>query len=235
MQAQSHGQEFTALEDALGYHFIHQELLEEALTHPSSALVDEAGQPFHNQRLEFLGDTVLAIIIATALFEKYPQDAEGVLSRKLTALVKGETLSRIGAQINLGAYLVLSESEARQGGRALASNLENAMEALIAAVYLDGGLAAARALVLRFWDAEIATLKTLQKDPKTALQELVQGKGLPLPEYVLLAAEGAAHAPLFTVEVRVQTLEPQTGQGHSKKLAERAAAAAMLASILNEI
>lgn len=228
MQAQHKGRKSDLLEKEIAYQFSDKTLLQESLTHPSCAVRSASGQAFHNQRLEFLGDAVLAVILAEALFKHYPEDAEGHLSRKLTALVKGATLSKMAQTIDLGEYLTLSESEHKQGGRALASNLENAMEALLGAVYLDGGLHAAQAIVLRLWDGEIQQARNTNKDPKTALQEAVQGKGLPLPNYVLLREEGASHAPVFTVEVQVQGHVSQQAQGASKKQAERAAAAVML-------
>lgn len=220
-----------ALQERLGYHFTNAMLLKEALTHRSRALVDGNDQAFNNQRLEFLGDAILGAIIAEQVVRSFPHDAEGVLSRKLVALVNGDTLVSVAAALNLGEALDISESEARHGGRALPSNLEDACEAIIGAIYLDGGLNLARDFVLRHWKTHIQALEHLRKDPKTQLQEVVQGRGLPLPLYEVISSTGPAHAPEFTVHVHVAGYAPVQGIGANKKLAEREAAEAMLAKV----
>jgi len=206
-------------------------LLREALTHRSQAYVDRNDKPFHNQRLEFLGDAVLGTIIAEAMFAAFPDDAEGVLSRKLVALVNGETLAAVAKSLGIGDVLDMSESEEKHGGRGLQSNLEDACEAVIGAIYLDGGLDAARSFVMRHWQSHIAALAHLRKDPKTELQEVVQAQGWPLPHYEVVATEGPAHAPIFTIRVHVQGQEGVDASGANKKQAEREAAARMLAQL----
>lgn len=215
----------------LGYHFSDAMLLRAALTHRSQALIDEKDRPFHNQRLEFLGDAVLGTIIAEAMYEAFPDDAEGVLSRKLVALVNGETLAAVAKALGVGDVLDVSDSEEKHGGRELQSNLEDACEALIGAIYLDGGLDAARSFVMHHWHAHIAALAHLRKDPKTELQEVVQGEGWPLPHYEVVATEGPSHAPIFTIRVHVQGQESVDATGANKKQAEREAAARMLAQL----
>lgn len=221
----------TQFQQRAGYTFRDAMLLREALTHRSQALIDLQERPFHNQRLEFLGDAVLGMIIADAMYQAFPDDAEGVLSRKLVALVNGETLATIAKSLGVGDALDISESEEKHNGRNLQSNLEDACEAVIGAIYLDGGLEAARAFVMRHWQASIEALAHLRKDPKTELQEVVQGQGWPLPHYEVVSAEGPPHAPIFTVRVLVQGQEAVEGTGANKKLAEREAAARMLVQL----
>lgn len=214
-----------------GYVFRDSMLLREALTHRSQALVDGHERPFHNQRLEFLGDAVLGTIIAEAMYTAFRDDAEGVLSRKLVALVNGETLALVAKSLGIGEVLDISESEEKHNGRNLQSNLEDACEAIVGAIYLDGGLDAARDFVMRHWNTHIEALAHLRKDPKTELQEIVQGEGWPLPHYEVLSAEGPPHAPIFTVRVHVQGQEAVDATGANKKHAEREAAARMLAQL----
>lgn len=215
----------------LGYQFSDSMLLREALTHRSQALIDEKERPFHNQRLEFLGDSVLGTIIAEAMYRAFPDDAEGVLSRKLVALVNGETLAAVAKTLGVGEVLDVSESEEKHGGRALQSNLEDACEALVGAIYLDGGLDAARSFVKQHWHAHIEALAHLRKDPKTELQEVVQAQSWPLPHYEVVSAEGPSHAPIFTIRVHVQGQEAVDATGANKKQAEREAAARMLVQL----
>ncbi len=169
------------LQARLGYRFGKEALLELALAHRSQGYIDETNHPLNNQRLEFLGDAVLGMVIAEMLYFHFPQAAEGDLSKRLVALVNGATLTEIATEWELGIVLDLSESEAAHGGRANASNLEDACEAIVGAVYLDGGLEAARALITRFWGARLAQLTTAPKDAKSALQEWAQARSLPLP------------------------------------------------------
>jgi len=217
-----------AIERILGYAFQQKRLLHQALTHRSLAKTEASGASYNNQRLEFLGDGVLGMVIAEMLYHHFPEAAEGELSRRLVALVNGETLTEIARELQLGDYLHLSESEIAHDGRNNASNLEDALEALIAAIYMDGGMEAARQFIHRFWQARLETLTTAPKDPKTGLQEWAQAKGLHLPEYRVVSEEGLAHAPIFTIEVCVQGYPPVSAQAKNKKLAEREAASNML-------
>lgn len=212
------------LQATLGYQFRDARLLELALSHRS--LPDAS-----NQRLEFLGDSVLGLAVADMLYGMYPDEPEGDLSKRLVSLVNGEQLATIAEQWALGEYLFMSAGEEEQGGRANRSNLEDACEALLGAIYRDGGYDAARGVVLRFWQAHAEALKSPPKDPKTTLQEWAQGRSLPLPEYVLISSEGPSHAPNFVIEVRVNGLAPVRAEAGVKKQAERLAAEKLLATI----
>jgi ribonuclease-3 len=209
------------LEKTLGYTFVQQPLLVLALTHRSNATS-------HNQRLEFLGDAVLGLLVAEMLYGLYTDADEGDLSKRQVSLVNGAQLAEIAVAMGLGEHLILSNSEEEQGGRSNASNLEDACEAVLGAVYLDGGIDAARALVEKFWKPYALELKAAPKDAKTALQEWAQARSLPLPEYVVLSSDGPAHAPHFVVEVRVHGQQPVSGEAGTKRAAERLAAEVML-------
>jgi ribonuclease-3 len=218
-----------SLETRIGYHFKNPDLLKVALTHRS--LARESGSSRHNQRMEFLGDAVLGLLVAEMLYTLFPDEDEGGLSKRLVALVNGEQLAEIAKDWQLGEALLMSDGEAEQGGRSNKSNLEDGCEALLGAIYLDGGLDAARSLIQSFWAPYAEQSATPPKDAKTTLQEWAQGRGLPLPEYVVISADGPAHAPQFVVEVRVQGKTPARAQAGVKKLAERLAAEAMLATL----
>ena len=185
----------------------------------------------HNQRLEFLGDSVLGMLIAELLYNEFSTEAEGDLSRRLVSLVNGEQLAEIATELDLGELLKLSHSEEEQGGRLNPSNLEDAMEALLGAVYLDGGLDAAREMITRFWKPRATAMKNPPKDAKTALQEWAQARALPLPEYNVISAEGPSHAPVFVIEAVVQGQPPARAEAGTKRLAERLAAQALLATL----
>jgi ribonuclease-3 len=212
------------LQSRIGHTFTNPDLLRQALTHRSLGSM-------HNQRLEFLGDAVLGMLIAEMLYNAFPNEAEGDLSRRLVSLVNGEQLADIARELELGALLNLSMSEEEQGGRANPSNLEDAVEALLGAVYLDGGVEAARGLIQRYWSARAVAMASPPKDAKTSLQEWAQGRGLPLPEYAVISADGPSHAPLFVIEARVQGLAPVRAEAGTKRMAERLAAQAMLQAI----
>lgn len=209
----------------LGHAFARPELLIEALTHPST------GGPSDNQRLEFLGDRVLGLVIAEALLAEDPDAAEGVLAPRLNALVRRETCAEVAAEVDLGAALKLGRSEALSGGRKKTALLADAMEAAIAAVYRDAGLDAARALVLRLWGARIAAARTQALDPKTALQEWAQARGQRPPEYHDLDRDGPDHAPVFSVEARLADGRAAQGRAASKRAAQQMAAEALLAQV----
>lgn len=215
------------LQVVLGHRFARPGLLEQALTHPSSAT---AAWP-DNQRLEFLGDRVLGLVIAEALLGAYPEESEGALAPRLNALVQRDTLAEVAGEIGLGAALRLGRSESLGGGRRKKAILADAMEALIAALYLDGGPEAARRFVLGLWRARIEAPESAPIDAKSRLQEWAQGRGLPLPDYVVQDRRGPDHAPHFTVEVRLASGETADGSAASKRRAEQAAAAAMLVQL----
>lgn len=213
------------LEAVLGHRFNDRNLLELALTHRSLA---RDGAVPHNQRLEFLGDAVLGLSIAELLYKLYPDANEGDLSKRLVSLVNGEQLASIARSMGLGDYLHLSDNEDEQGGRENASNLEDAVEALLGAIYLDGGLDAVRPVIEKFWKGSAQNLKAAPKDAKTTLQEWAQARGLKLPEYAVISADGPAHAPHFVIEARVEGQQPGRGEAKSKRTAERLAAEAVL-------
>lgn len=206
----------------IGYPFRNPQLLLQALSHPS------LGKEGSNQRMEFLGDAVLGLIISDMLYQLYPEEQEGELARRHAALVRGETLAAIAQELGLGEALRLSGSEAASGGRQSLSNLEDALEALIGALYLDGGLEAAKAFVLPRWE-RLATQRTAPpKDAKTSLQEWAQGRGFPVPAYHVVQQTGPAHAPQFTVEVSVVGQPAAQASAPSKRAAEQLAAQSLL-------
>jgi ribonuclease III len=222
------------LRHIIGYEFARHELLEEALTHPS-ALVPERRRrrrptPVKRdfERLEFLGDRVLGVLIADHLWRRFEAEPEGDLTRRHTHLVRREALVRVAETIGLGRYLVLSRAEATAGAAGNPGILADACEALIAAIYLDGGFEAASAFVRRFWEPLIDEMEEPPRDPKTALQEWVQARGLALPAYELVATSGPDHAPLFTVAANVAGGDPATATASSKRSAEAKAAAILL-------
>ena len=217
---------FKDLETSLGHRFKNQRLLEVALTHAS--VRGGKGTRSDNERLEFIGDRVLGLAIAELLNERFPQGSEGDLARRYNRLVRGEACAKVARAINLGAHLILSDSEAGSGGRAKNTILADAIEAVLGAIFLDAGFKSARAVVRRLWESLSEDLPVAGVDAKSALQEWAQGQGLELPQYVEIAREGPDHAPRFTTEVRISGREPTRGEGASKRAAEQAAARAFL-------
>ena len=212
------------LETALGHDFADRELLQKAITHPSAS---GPARP-DNQRLEFLGDRVLGLIVAEALLAAYPDENEGTLAPRFNALVRRETLADVATEMGLGGYLQLGRSEATSGGRRKAAILADATEAVIAALFIDGGLTAARRFILARWQRRIEAPETAPMDAKTRLQEWAQARGMAPPDYTVTGREGPDHAPRFAVEARLETGETATGEERSKKLAEQQAAARLL-------
>ena len=214
------------LETRLGHTFKDKDLLTRALTHAS------ASSTVSNERLEFLGDRVLGLVIAEKLHHLFPEDPEGILALKLNALVRSEACARAAEKVGLGEFLFLANSEIASGGRKKAAILAGACEAVIAALYLDGGFAVARDFIEKNWEEQFSGLSRDMRDAKTALQEWSQAKkGGVAPIYKLIKREGPDHAPRFAVEVSVAGQEPVTGEGSSKREAEQAAARAMLAKL----
>lgn len=215
------------LERRIGHTFADRELLERALTHASVG--DGAREVRHNERLEFLGDRVLNLCAAERLMALDPDAREGEMSRRLAALVNYHACARVAERVGLPAALRLSASASKVGARKSDAVLGDACEALIAALYIDGGLETAKAFFEKFWAEEFAHVDAPRaKDPKTQLQEWAQGLGLPLPAYAVVGRSGPAHAPSFTVEVRVRGFEPELGEGGSRQAAEKSAAQTML-------
>jgi ribonuclease III len=216
----------------LGHRFARPELLVEALTHRSvlGEGPNQARGHLSNERLEFLGDRVLGLLTAEWLAERFPAEAEGALGRRLAHLVAAPVLAAIARENGVAELLCVAEGEARAGVRARDNVLADALEALLAAVYLDAGLDPARAVVRRFWGDAIAAQAAPPKDPKTALQEWAQARGLGLPGYVLASRTGPSHAPSFRMRVEIGT-ETAEGHGTTRRGAEQEAAARLLARL----
>ena len=214
----------TKIEEILGHVFSRPELLREALTHRSVA--GRRGG-FSNERLEFIGDRVLGLLIAEWLAERFPSEQEGELGRRLAHLVSQPVLAEIADTVGLGAAIAVGPGAARAGVKQQAAVLADALEAAIGAVYLDGGLEPARGCVRRAWDTAMTELAAPPKDAKTALQEWLQARGHDLPEYVVATRTGPSHSPEFIITV---TSGKQTGTGvaKSKRAAEQAAATDLL-------
>lgn len=216
--------DIAAFQQRLGHRFADPALLIEALTHGS---MSSPTRP-DNQRLEFLGDRVLGLVIAAALLEHDQGATEGQLAPRFNALVRKETCAEVAREIDLGAVLKLGRSEMMSGGRRKQALLGDAIEAVIAAVYLDGGLDVARATILRLWGARVTTVETDARDAKTALQEWAQARKQVPPRYVETARSGPDHAPVFTIAVRLADGSEAQASANSKRRAEQAAAQALL-------
>jgi ribonuclease III len=219
-----------ALEERIGYKFVDKALLERAVTH-ISALAGGATRGNSYQRLEFLGDHVLGLVISDMLYRAFPKANEGELSRRLADLVRKETCAEVARAMDLGPALKLGNSESHAGGRLRSTILADACEALVGAVFTDGGYQAADEVIARFWKERM--LKPLRplRDPKTMLQEWAQARGLPTPVYRETARTGPHHDPKFRVAVVLPDRPPAEGMGSSKRAAEQAAAAAMLTRV----
>jgi ribonuclease-3 len=224
----------------IDYAFTRPELLKEALTHPSVSAHHQRGRshkPANRgyERLEFLGDRVLGLVIADLLWRRFESESEGHLTRRLTELVRREAIARVADKIGLGSHLILSRSEAIAGASGNPGILADSCEALIAAIYLDGGFEAAAAFIRRFWGPLIdAVGGPPPRDPKTALQEWAQGRGLALPVYELVGTSGPDHALVFTVAASVAGRDRATASASSKRIAEARAAEILLARLAAE-
>jgi ribonuclease-3 len=219
-----------ALSEKLGYRFQDEALLKRALTHAG------ANSARSNERLEFLGDRVLALVVSETLYLRYPDEDEGALTRRVHTLVRWEACAKVGEQIGLWDHLVLTRSEAA-GGRARGPIVGSACEAVIAALYLDGGMAAARAFIEHWWEPMFADPGADTRDAKTRLQEWAQGRGKgdgAAPVYTLKKQAGPDHAPRFVVQAEVPGFAPATGEGGSKRQAEQEAAAKLLALVASK-
>lgn len=211
-------------EQQLGRRFRNPELLVEALTHTSL--------PGRNyQRLEFLGDRVLGLLVSTWLFEKHPNESEGKLNRRFVELVRGQTCAEVARRLGVSRQIQLERTAREQRVNETVNVLGDVCEALIGALYLDGGMSAARRFVRSAWQPLLDGGATVEKDPKSALQEWAQGRGLPLPAYTIVGRSGPHHAPEFTVEVNVRTQDPVQATGKSRQEAEKQAATALLAKV----
>lgn len=213
-----------ALSKRIGYQFNDQDLLLQALTHRSA-------KGTHNERLEFLGDSILGFVIAEALYQKFPKHDEGDLTRMRSSLVKGVTLAELGRHFKLGEHLILGAGELKSGGHKRDSILEDAIEAIIGAVYLDSGQSACKKLVLNWFEERLAVIKpgNEQKDPKTRLQEFLQGRKIALPEYEVTEITGQSHNQQFTVRCTTSVIDKAViAKGTSRRKAEQSAAQQVL-------
>jgi ribonuclease-3 len=233
-----HGDPLSATEAIVGHHFARPALLREALTHRSAVPARRVGRgrtapatgAGSNERLEFIGDRVLGLVIAEWLAERFPEEQEGALGPRLGHLVSQPVLAEIAERIGLPAVLAVAPGEARAGVRKRATVLADALEALIGALYLDAGLAPARAFIRRAWASALEGMARPPKDPKTELQEWVLARGMALPRYELVSREGPPHDPVFAVAVSAGGLRGE-GRGGSKRAAERLAASDLLARL----
>ena len=208
----------------LGHDFARPELIARALTHSS---LSSPTRP-DNQRLEFLGDRVLGLVMAEAVLAQDASAREGQLAPRFNALVRKETCADVAREIDLGSVLRLGKSEMSTGGRRKTALLGDAMEAVIAAVYMDAGFEAARTVILRLWGDRVAGVAEDARDAKTALQEWAQGRGMAPPVYTELSRSGPDHAPVFRVEARLEDGTAVEAEGRVKRQAEQAAARALL-------
>jgi ribonuclease-3 len=214
-------------ESRIGYRFNDAALLEQALTH-ISALAGARNRAGSYQRLEFLGDHVLGLVVSDMLFRAFPRADEGELSRRLADLVRKEACAEVARSIDLGIAIRLGASESHAGGRGRAAILADVCEALIGAVFVDGGYQAAAGLIARLWEQRMRAPKRPLRDAKTILQEWAQAQGLPTPAYREVERTGPDHDPEFRVTVALPARPPAEGIGRSKRAAEQAAASAML-------
>ncbi len=217
------------LERKLGYQFKDAGLINLALTHRSA-------NSKHNERLEFLGDSILSFVIADDLYHRFPKVNEGDMSRMRATLVRGHTLAELGREFDLGDYLKLGPGELKSGGFRRDSILADAVEAIIGAIYLDSGIEKVRSIVLSWYNSRLEAIKpgVSQKDPKTRLQEFLQGRRKPLPVYTVTNIKGEAHNQEFTVECEVAGVDkPVIGKGTSRRKAEQAAAETALEQLTN--
>ncbi len=217
------------LELTLGHDFSTRALLDEALRHRGALGVKAEAHQVSNERLEFLGDRVLGLIVADMLMKAFPNEDEGALAQRFAALASAPTLDHVAGIIRLGDHVKVAPGQ--RADEADTAVLPDALEALIGALYLDGGLEAARKFVTAQWEPLLKTALTPPKDAKTALQEWAQARGLPLPIYDVVTESGPAHAPHFEMTATLQGYPPAKGEGRTKRLATQAAAAALLATL----
>lgn len=217
-----------ALERRIGHEFVNRELLLTALTHASAVGDFTAPVRASYQRLEFLGDRVLALVVAEMLLEAFPRAPEGELAQRLTGMVRNETCADVALALDLGQAIRLGGGEAQSGGRRKKAILGDVCEAVIGALHLDGGIDAARRFIAANWRQRMLNWHGPLRDAKTTLQEWAQARGLPTPSYKIFDRSGPDHAPVFSVEVAVDNVEPARGEGRSRREAEQNAATTLL-------
>jgi ribonuclease-3 len=214
--------QFQKLEEIIDYNFKDSHFLERALTHSST------NDDYNYQRLEFLGDRVLGLVMAHALFEEFRGENEGGLAKRHTALVQGTTCSFIGQKYNIAEFIILSDSEKEAGVHLNESIIADVVESMIGAIYIDGGYEEAQRVLLHLWGDMVQTLKDVPQDPKTELQEWVQARGLELPQYKIIDKSGPDHAPLFSIQLKIEGFDPVVSKGTSRRQTEKLAAKEML-------
>ena len=219
-----------ALESLVGHKFDDPKVLKQALTHAS---LERSSWNVY-ERLEFLGDRVLGLIIAQTLLKRFPDEREGQISRRYAHLVRRESLATVARKINFGNYLLISAGEEAAGARQSITILSDALEAVIGALYLDGGLEVAEKFILEHWGPLLELDQDPPLDSKTALQEWAQRRQYSLPKYTVVSQAGPAHSPKFLIEVALGELEPQKGSGTSKRQAEQMAAKLLLDQIIRD-
>lgn len=213
------------LEEKIDYTFKSQDLLQLSLTHSST------GSEYNYERLEFLGDRVLGLVVAHMIFETFPEEKEGDLAKRHAALVQGKMLAKVARDINLGEIIQLSEAERNAGGADNDNILADSLESIIGALYLDGGLDASKKVITALWQNYIHVMTEPPQDPKTALQEWAQARSLNLPAYEITSREGPDHAPLFEITVSLDGHGSEKATGTSRRKAEKKAAEKMLARL----
>ncbi len=216
---------FDDLQKSIGYVFKDTGLLQVALTHSST------GEKDNYERLEFLGDRVLGLVIASLLFKKFPDEKEGDMAKRLASLVQGDTLSKLSSRISLGDYIIFSEAEAAAGGAKNDHILADVYESVIGAMYLDGGFEPCKTLIETQWEDVLYTMVEPPQHPKTAIQEWAQAQGLALPLYEIIGQSGPDHAPIFEVSLSVVGYDVVRGQGRSRAEAEKEAAQVFVTSV----
>jgi ribonuclease III len=221
-------QNYQALTTNIGYSFNKEKLLQKALTHPSISNISNAE---NYEVLELLGDAVLSLIATEKLISLYPDSNEGDLVKRRSSLICKTTLAEIAKEIGIGQYINMTFGEESSGGRNNRNILENVLEALIGAIYMDGGYMPASNFFARFWNSRITTMDKVPKDPKSKLQEWSQSQGMDIPNYMVISREGSAHAPVFTIEVTVNSNLTASASGKSKKEAETFAAQKLIEQI----
>ncbi|MCB9964409.1 MAG: ribonuclease III [Rhodospirillales bacterium] len=227
----THHTSFDTLQTTIGYTFRNKELLRTAMTHSSVSVQSGGGSETNYERLEFLGDRVLGLVVADLLYRRYPQEKEGDLAKRHAALVQGKTLAKVARKLDLGEVLILSDSERAAGGAENEHMLADGVESLLGALYLDCDLTECARLISALWDDLLDVMTAPPQDPKTALQEWAQGRGLPLPSYEMVDRTGPDHAPEFTISVQVQGFSPVDGHGTSRRAAEKNAAEKFLRTL----
>ena len=217
--------DYETLYNKIGCQFTNNTLLKEALTHPSLSKSKK-----NYERMEFLGDSILNMIISEELFNLFPDEPEGLLAKRRSNLVCGETLYKISSKLELGKHIIMTSGERKSGGETNKNNLENVLESLIACIYLDQDIEQARKFILKNWNEYMLNSNIIRENSKVILQELSQKNGLPIPEYKIIMRKGPEHAPIFTVEVKIKD-KKAIGEGHNRKKAEQIAAKNLLKTI----